>query len=176
MIEDIIEHDVIKPILLDCIEKHDSFHMDGPGEKISKTDWNKNNGQYYGELFKKTITPYLEKLGKSICCEKPIIHDYWFQQYYKGDIHDWHIHGYCQYICVYFLELTDTKEKTEFLNGRTGQLVENINVKEGQFLVFPSNYIHRSPIINSNFRKTVIAFNISFDIVDNFNPALTNKR
>ena len=57
---------------------------------------------------------------------------------------------------VYYVELPEMSESTEFLNY--GQF----NVKEGDIIFFPSFLVHRSPKIISNQRKTIIATNFEF--------------
>jgi len=49
-------------------------------------------------------------------------------------------------------------EATEFLN------YGKFDVKEGDILFFPTFLVHRSPIIKSNLRKTIISSNISFEV------------
>jgi len=46
---------------------------------------------------------------------------------------------------------------TEFEDG------SKVEVKEGDILTFSSHLYHRSPINNSNKRKSVIVFNSSFE-------------
>jgi gentisate 1,2-dioxygenase len=47
---------------------------------------------------------------------------------------------------------------TEFLDG------SKIEAKEGDILIFPSYKYHRSKKNNSKKIKTIIAFNVSFDV------------
>jgi hypothetical protein len=37
-----------------------------------------------------------------------------------------------------------------------------INVKEGDIVIFPSIAIHRAPVVKNDLTKTIISFNIEF--------------
>ena len=52
--------------------------------------------------------------------------------------------------------MPDKKEATEFLNYGT------VEVEEGDLLFFPTFLVHRSPVIKSNKRKTIISCNIDY--------------
>ena len=59
---------------------------------------------------------------------------------------------------VYYVELPEMSEATEFLNF--GQ----VDIKEGDVIFFPTFLCHRSPHIKSNQRKTIIATNLKFSV------------
>ena len=76
----------------------------------------------------------------------------------EGDRHGWHIHGE-HYTGVYYLEYPKGCARTQIcspydLKGRY------IDVEEGDFIIFPSHWIHRS-LPNSKKRKTIISYNFS---------------
>lgn len=81
----------------------------------------------------------------------------WFQQYLQGSDFGWHQHN-DHWAMIYYIELPDIKEATEFLNY--GQF----DVKEGDILFFPTFLNHRSPTIKSNLRKTIISCNLHFEV------------
>jgi ectoine hydroxylase-related dioxygenase (phytanoyl-CoA dioxygenase family) len=103
------------------------------------------------------IAPDVKLLSESLgVSEKAVIDNMWFQQYKKNDKHSWHTHGLSNFSNVYFVELPLKSLATEILN------VNNLNLKEGDLLTFPSHLYHRSPINKTNKRKTIISFNCDF--------------
>lgn len=83
----------------------------------------------------------------------------WFQEYTKGAEHGWHNHSGCQFTNCYYVELPDTKYKTEII-GIDGNKIE-YEAQEGDIITIPSWMTHQSPP-NYGERKTVIVFNSSF--------------
>ena len=94
----------------------------------------------------------------------------WFQQYLEGDTHGWHIHG-DHFTGVYYLEFPEGCSQTEIVSPYN-LTIKKIDVVEGDFIVFPSHYIHRG-LPNTKKRKTIISYNFSA-IGDSINgkPAL----
>jgi len=144
-------------------------------EKITKYDWpEKNNSD---REWVKLIAPAL--------CEKLIpminkngfdqfdITSIWFQQYHRGDSHGWHIHS-DNLAGIYFLELPSTVPPTQFVNPINLKSIINTEVKEGDVLLFPSNIIHRAPLMTTDERRTIISFNVKLGnlcnwVLDNLN-------
>ena len=60
----------------------------------------------------------------------------------------------------YLLELDDCRHSTEFIDIERNETFQ-LDVEEGDVIIFPSYIIHRSPLIRSNNRKTTIAVNIN---------------
>lgn len=83
----------------------------------------------------------------------------WFKQYGKNGQHKWHNHANTQFTNIYFLELPDTKYKTEIC-GLNGKIIE-YEAKEGQILTMPSFLLHRSKP-NGAKRKTIISFDTDY--------------
>ena len=84
----------------------------------------------------------------------------WFQKYHKpGDGHGWHIHG-GNFTGVYYLEMGKTSPRTELIDPFTHQIIK-MNVKEGDFIFFPSHICHRCPITNDYTKKTIISWNFA---------------
>ena len=84
----------------------------------------------------------------------------WFQQYLEDGGHGWHIHGQ-HYTGVYYLEYSDGCGKTEICSPYNLKRMQ-IDVKEGDMIIFPAHWIHRGTANGKN-RKTIISFN--FDII-----------
>jgi len=86
----------------------------------------------------------------------------WFQQYFKNDIHSWHTHKYTHFTCVYFVEMTDSSQKTLIKNFGSDNLLE-YEAEEGDIIIFPGFLSHSSPLINTDNRKTIISFDLDIE-------------
>jgi hypothetical protein len=51
----------------------------------------------------------------------------------------------------------------------------DITAEEGDIVIFPSSIIHTSQVQKTNFLKTIISFNISFDDIKKDTYESTNK-
>ena len=130
-------------------------------QSISNTDWHLNSNierSYYN-----FVSPIMNNVCETInsklnVSEELNIFNYWFQQYKKKDFHTWHIHGGCNFSCVYYVDIDDNCSKTTFrlLDGSEF----DVAVKEGDVLVFPSYMPHTSKPNKSNKTKTIISFNM----------------
>lgn len=157
------EHNKIKSDLLNLIDKCPSKNDgDDTGYHISKTDY--YNDDEYTPDYWRFIRPYFEKNILKLITDNNIalngftITNFWFQQYFKNDLHSWHIHSTNHLANVYFVELPDDEVKTEIKN-LYGVTID-YDAKEGDVITFPCFYYHRSPINKTNKRKTIIAYNI----------------
>ena len=160
IITDIKEHQENKDKLLSLIDDmEDSSYND-----ISKTDWHlpKETPRPYLDLFYPILEPYMIKMTERLELSGWKIHNGWFQQYGKHDVHDWHIHDCVNYANVYFLNLPDENVKTQFYDITERKIMNEVNVREGQLLTFPAHIKHRSPPNTSDSVKTIISFNSDF--------------
>ena len=87
------------------------------------------------------------------------IEELWFQQYVKNDTHPWHIHS-GNYTGVYYLQFPNGSPSTQIIDHC--KKVYKVNPKEGDIIIFPSFFIHRSPNVQLNLQKTIISFNLDF--------------
>jgi hypothetical protein len=160
-VNDIKDHALQKVKLLDLINSLDSVSIQNNTDSISKTDWGitQQNQEYY-TLVQELLDPCMQEISKYLCAKDYEVHNIWFQQYLKKDIHNWHNHSHANYASVYFLELSDKKFATEIYDLEKKSVI-NLDVKEGQVLTFPAHMLHRSPKLDSS-RKTIISFNSSF--------------
>jgi len=144
--------------ILTLIEKikNSNQHIDN---NISNTDvfLPKNYKRDYLDYFYKIIEPYMYKISLKLFSKDWVIHNGWFQQYCKSDYHNLLTHAGANFANVYFVELPDKSLATEIYKNK------NLNLKEGDLLTFPAYLYHRSPVNNSNKRKTIISFNSSFE-------------
>ena len=145
------KHKELKKTLLNLINKLPKSQK----ESLYNTDWylSKEYKREYLDLFYKNIGEHMDFLTKHFDCHRWDIRNGWFQQYKKGNKHDWHNHAGHQFANVYYLELPNIDAKTEFLNKPTPE------VSEGDILTFPAYIPHRSAPSKTNKRKTIIAFN-----------------
>ena len=152
-------HAQCKPLLLESIEKMKADNNIELNEKGYYYDFNIPKAtRTYKDLFTQLTFPYIHDLAEAYglqqAQEKLI---FWFQQYIQGSDFGWHQHG-GHWACIYYLELPEMSEATEFLNY--GQF----DVKEGDLLFFPTFLVHRSPTIKSDSRKTIISTNFNFTV------------
>ena len=77
----------------------------------------------------------------------------------------WHLHGSSSFTNVYYIELPNKKSTTEILDMNHNLIT--LNIKEGDLVTIPSMFLHRSSPIKGEERKTVIAFNSSYEDVNN---------
>lgn len=147
----------------DTLEQKDSYYTDS----ISRLDWNNksNSDRKWVQLLAPHLVKHFEKKVKQLGLKEIQLLDIWFQQYFKGDTHGWHVHGH-NFTGVYYLELKDGSPRTQIVEPLSLKII-NIDAKEGDIVIFPSIYIHRAPIIKSNERKTIISFNFNCVNVDN---------
>jgi hypothetical protein len=158
-INDIVDHNIHKSILLDLISKVPAE----PYETITKTDWKlpKNEHKEYLNYFYKNILPTTyTKIQKYLHSHKYRLYNGWFQQYEKGDSHCWHVHDGANYTNVYLLELPNNEFKTQLYDNVNKKVID-LDIKEGQLLTFPASILHRSKP-NMGARKTIISFNSDF--------------
>ncbi len=169
----------IKKELLELIDKqksgelkqNDSYYTDS----ISKVDWDRRHDtkrewvNLVGPYLEKHFTAEVKKIGLS----QVQIFDLWFQQYGKGDTHGWHVHGH-NFTGVYYLEFDKDSPRTQIVEPLSLKIID-VDVKQGDVIIFPSMFIHRAPPSKTDNRKTIISFNFNADYVeDNFLKKIRN--
>lgn len=159
------EHSEIKQPLLNLIEDMPQSSLLDEGQDVSKTDWNIPGDfkREYLEYFYDHIKKYMQQFANSLLAKKWNILNGWFQQYSDNSYHNWHTHTTVNYSCVYYLELPDSNMKTEFYDNVNNKVIETVDIKEGDLIIFPAHILHRSKRNITDKRKTVIAFNLDID-------------
>jgi len=114
------------------------------------------NPPLYQEKVVKAIHENLYIALDGMKCFEYKISNMWFHQYNKGSFFDWHTHPQSNYSAVYYVELPSNELVTEIYG------VKHLTPQEGDLLIFPGFLPHRSPINNTDSRKTIISFN--FDV------------
>ena len=110
------------------------------------------------------IGPYLKNFMDSNPVE---FTGMWYQKYYQGVEHTTHCHGFNGWSSIIYVEF-DPKvhESTMFYSPFTGLSpngnVETcqINIKEGDMVLFPSSILHDAPLNRSDTRRTVVSYNL----------------
>ena len=152
------EYDYYKPLLLESIEKMKAENNIQLNEKGYFYDFNIPQApRTYAALMDNLLLPYINELEEMYGLQLQKSGKYWFQQYLQASDFGWHQHN-GHWAVVFYLELPEMTEATEFLNY--GQL----DVKEGDVIFFPTFLVHRSPVIRSNKQKTIIATNLDFTV------------
>ena len=151
-----------KKILLKYFEEMEGASFNKDRQEISKTDWNvpPNVPRNYMQYFIDMIVPVYSKAVEELSYGSFMIDNVWFQQYVKGDMHDWHTHPEHTFSNILFVELPKGTE-TQFLDPfRKKVLIPE--VKEGDILIALGALWHRSPPNQTNKRKTSLIFNSKF--------------
>jgi hypothetical protein len=158
------QHSILKNKLLLEIEKSAGNSIVDKEDNITRTDWNidKSIPRTYLKILSQPLIEHLKKSYESIGMLGFEIHNFWYQQYVKDSTHAWHNHQAAQYTNIYYLELPNTAPKTEIINPTNPADIITLDVKEGDIVSFPSFIFHRSPVVQSDTRKTIISFNVSF--------------
>lgn len=158
-------HNSRKKELLDAIEQmgqHPRVYSVVPDskERISNTDYEVNINRLYlpivKELLEKPLLEFTEYIPFSN--QKLEMTAGWIQQYKKGDEHGWHCHPDSNFSSVYYIELPkDTKTQFRLNDGEDFEL----DISEGDYIIFPSFLFHRSPPNMTDERKTIYSTNIN---------------
>jgi hypothetical protein len=119
--------------------------------------------QLYKVSFWERIAPLIKQFARDVAVRPETKLNYqinvdmmWFHRMDKGDYDNWHNHSYCQWVGVYYVDLPEGEQT--LLQDYEGNEFQP-DVKEGQLLIFPASYIHKSPVASA--RKTVINFNFN---------------
>lgn len=162
-------HGKIKDEILELIARSSDSSMvdsenyidaDHHKSNISKLDWDKcrDFSRPWVELFLPKFATSVGPIIKGMAYEGLRIEQMWYQQYLTGSHHAWHIHDY-HYTGVYYLEYPKGSAKTEICSPYSLKK-QSVEIKEGDFIIFPAHWIHRAPA-NNSIRKTIISYNFS---------------
>tara|TARA_R100000742_G_C4279116_1_gene102948 strand:+ start:1290 stop:1859 length:570 start_codon:yes stop_codon:yes gene_type:complete len=162
------DHNIIKETVLFNIETstHEKLEANDQyfSDNIHKLDWHKKND--FERPWVKQFLPFLNKqiyiMIKPLGFENFNLPELWYQQYLENGKHGWHVHG-GNYTGVYYLEMPKESPKTQIVDPSNMDNIIDLNVQEGDFVIFPSFVIHRAPKNKSHKRKTIISFNVYFD-------------
>lgn len=120
----------------------------------------------YKKLMNRILKPYIKEFITQWNGDtSDWMAQWWFAQYTDKSDHSWHIHPGAFFACVYMLDLPDSSMVTEL----EGDPFKDQDVKEGDMIIFPGSWPHRSPPSDSR-QKTIIAGNILWNLPDQKNP------
>lgn len=162
-------HALLKEELLNKISKSEfKSPQHKPSEtNISKADW--FNATDMNREWLQTLAPRLIEELKEMYDELGFdilkITEIWFQQYLQGSEHGWHSHS-GNWTNVYYLEFPKGSPKTLLIDPFDKKTQIEVDVEEGDLLVFPAFVMHKAPENTSNNRKTIISYNIDADVSD----------
>lgn len=128
-----------------------------------KTTFYKNFDKSFLECFLlKELVPFSNESGLRFK-----ITDVWVQSYDSNEFHDLHSHGFVGYSGVLYVNFDKQKHlSTVFLNplhsflSQQNKIFKEVEVNEGDIIIFESSILHKSPPNTSNLNRTVIAFNL----------------
>ena len=129
---------------------------------INRLDWEKSRdfkNRKWVNIIHGHLKNHFDKCARYFGYSHADIYQLWFQQYVKNDTHNWHIHS-CSYTGVYYLEFPLGSPSTQIIDQHDNSF--SIDAKEGDIIIFPSFFIHKSPFVLHDVRKTIISFNIDF--------------
>ena len=150
--------------------KSKTGYVETPPPKIDKSD-----DQIYKISFWQRVAPLVKQFAREVAVRPETKLNYqinvdmmWFHRMDKGDYDNWHNHSFCQCVGVYYVDLPEGEQT--LLQDYEGNVFKP-DVSEGQLLIFPASYIHKSPEVTK--RKTVINFN--FNISSKYTIDTINK-
>lgn len=158
-------HQIIKQSLLNIIDATQGEEILDEQSHIHKTDYFQQSQLDYFSVFHAHAQDFYQQLRLTYCVLEFDITNTWYQQYHLNDTHSWHFHSYSNISFVYYIELNDARDSTQFYDVSNKQIYQ-MNAVEGDIVIFPSSLLHRSPQLMYSKRKTVISGNINLDTVD----------
>jgi hypothetical protein len=145
------------------IKQIDNYYTDS----IDKLDWSKSKdfNRDWVKLIINDLINHFNNCSNFLGYQKALLHNLWFQQYKKNDTHGWHVHGN-NYTGVYYVEYDKNCGNTQLVDPFNQNKLIDVKAKEGDIIMFPSTVIHRANVQKNNTRKTIISFNIDFDLIE----------
>ena len=164
------QHEEFKQQLLDLIDRSEFENPVKPLAEvnITKADWHiaTDFSRPWVQAIQKSLSEHMLEMYKQLGYDGLTIHEIWFQQYMTNSQHGWHTHS-ANFTNVYYLEMPESAPKTQIVNPYDQKTIIDIDVQEGDILVFPSFVVHRAPINNGTARKTIISYNTNAVYSDN---------
>lgn len=153
------KHEENKQQLLDLIDQSETSDVVEGDDRISRCDFHMPDGhpKIYFELFYETVREELVQAFNFLQYDANLV-KWWFQQYNHNDQHGWHFHTQTVYSITYYLELPEGLGTQVQIPPSNAQFQAMVN--EGDMLIIPSTWKHRSPPNHTNQRKTIIALDI----------------
>lgn len=150
--------------VLDLIEEV-KLKYDCTFSSMTHSDYKVNSDHalpIYGGIVTSTVQPFLDDYAKDWRCLETRIKQMWFCEYEDGAEFSWHTHEGSNLSAV--LHLFGKKEHSTQIMGSTVQM------REGDFVIFPAMLPHRGPMVCCGDKKFSIGMNL-----DMFSSALHDK-
>jgi hypothetical protein len=143
---------------------------------ISKTDWDfsKNDSRTWLQILGPDLLHHVGQVCSDCGYYKFTMHEVWFQQYKKESQHGWHVHG-SSFTNVYYLQLPEDAPKTLLVDPFTQKKIIELDVKEGDTVMFPSFVLHKTDKNFSNKIKTIVSWNLNVDYPDETYQEISSK-
>lgn len=159
--KDIEDHSNNKKFFLNLFDDLNSKRPASSGHNISHTDYfdHRNNSKncVYLDKFYQLVKPFIEQVTNSHLCRYHDFQGCWYQQYYQGSHFSSHTHPNSHFAGIYYVELPGQQAATKFVG------YEDLDLNEGDVIIFPSYIPHHSPANPFVERKTVISFNFNIN-------------
>jgi hypothetical protein len=181
LISKFLSHHTLRDELIDLIEKTETAKsLNIPVNMVSKCDfdWSKDLERPYIKKLLPALCEHLKDVYNHLGFGAFEIKNLWFQRYINNNIHNWHVHGDCQWTGVYYLELPKDEDlRTQIIQPFDQKTKIDMPVQEGDILIFPSHTLHRAPRNKTQNKKIIISFNIDALLTDGQYPEnyKTNK-
>lgn len=161
------EHETFKKYMLDYIEKQPRLEINDK-DKIYNTDYEdvKIDKPYIDEAIR-VLGPYLGNICERLKLNDVNVKEMWYQQYVKGNFHQWHTHPHSGWAGIYYIELPSDDTKTQLYDSLENKVIDNLDLREGDLFVFPATLLHRSPENTTDNMKTILSFNFDFNKIEN---------
>lgn len=155
-----------KKQLLELIDrgKYNNPINDDCEVNISKTDWHRSTNfeRPWVYFIKDFLSETIQEMVCSCGYDNFVLEDIWFQQYLNNSQHGWHTHS-SNFTGVYYVELPESSPKTLLIEPYSNNIIQ-LEVKEGDVVMFPSFTIHKAPKNLGEERKTIVSFNVNWKI------------
>lgn len=165
------QHQALKDMTLMLVNSQESKSIvNNQGyysDNIFRTDWHlaQDYARPWVNILKPSIDQHMSAVMESLGYAQTELDNMWFQQYNKGSGHGWHVHMFCQWTNVYYLDFPQGSPKTQLVSPFDQSTIFEVDVEEGDILTFPSIVIHRAPAVETDNIKTIVSFNLNSSLI-----------
>jgi len=138
-------------------------------DNIHRTDWHlaQDYSRPWTTILKPSIDQHMSLVMEDMGYTQTELDNLWFQQYNQGSGHGWHVHMFCQWTNVYYLDFPPGSPRTQLVVPFDQSSIFEVDVEEGDILTFPSIVIHRAPVVQTTNIKTIVSFNVNSSLITN---------
>ena len=123
---------------------------------MSFSDYKIPGPHLYRKLVKEAVEPHIKDYIHRWGCSNYRVGNTWFAEYHDGATFGWHTHEGCNLSAVIQLVLDDPA------NGTQLREPFDVDLKEGDLVIFPAMMPHQSPVVSAG-NKIVVGIN--FDMI-----------